>query len=144
MNDQSNTFQSITRTGRSNTAVRYLVGRNGTGRNAEIKTFGPIVKVVTAPIQFREGMPIEQYAFEYKGQIGERFADVTAMVMKETDLRPALNTKPQEYMQRALRILKGREELRLVNTQPLDYATGPLSYTKDPVEKAINAGVVVQ
>lgn len=105
---------SIRRTGRSTSAIRQLVAVSPDGTETVLST--PIEKV-SFGLAFRHGgraVPVEQYAFKVLGKTYERFADAASIVLKrhhvtlEGDL-----SDHQEYVQRAIKILRGEEQLRL-------------------------------
>lgn len=114
------TADRITRTGRATSEFRQLVVHQGDDRRV-LST--PITKLKLAPEEFRHGgkhTPVEQYAFQVRGTTYERFADATAAVMKvhHVELAPNEVLDAQIYVQRAVAILEGRDQLRILSEVP--------------------------
>lgn len=111
----------IARTGSATTPTRKIVVYTGSGKNEirEVLTT-PITKIEWG-LQFRYGAahtPVEQYAFQVGKTVYERFADATAAVLKRHHVKlPVLGTH-QIYVRRALDILAGVDELRVLAELP--------------------------
>lgn len=104
---------SLRRTGNSASKFRQIVVVRENGEEAVLST---AIEKVTLPPAFRHGgsaRPVEQYYFVVKGRAVERFADATAIVMKIHHIEVTGDPEGhQEYVQRAMAIVAGREELR--------------------------------
>lgn len=114
----SMTADAIVRTGRAVDKFRQLVVVQGEGKTAVRRVLStPITKVEWNP-QFRfGGSPrlVEQYCFRVDGKTVERFADAAALVMKKhhVTMGNVEESSLQTYVQRALRIMRGEEALRI-------------------------------
>lgn len=110
----------IRRTGSATSEFRQLIVTQG---EIDRVLSTVIVKLKLGPELFRNGKaanPVEQYAFRVRNTVFERFADATAAVMKihHVELEPNEIIDAQQYVQKAVRILQGKEQLRALQEVP--------------------------
>lgn len=110
----------VRRTGSSKSEFRQLIVTQG--ENERVLST-PIVKIKLAEDEFRFGanaVPMEQYAFQVRNTVYERFADATAAVFKIHHIEIAENelADAQIYVIKAVKILKGEEPIKILKEIP--------------------------
>jgi len=106
----------VRRTGTIDSPVRRIEVGPADDRNGRVLST-PIRKIQWG-VSFRKAggtRPIEQYAFEVDGKTYLRFADATARVLKKHRVRFATLAGHQQYVERALAIIRGDEEFRFAD-----------------------------
>lgn len=116
---------AIRRTGSATSPIRQLIAVQGEGKDAVERVLSTVIEKIEWGFEFRFGgshTPVEQYAFRVRGKTYERFADAAAVVMKIHHIELAENEviEAQIYVQRAVAILKGQDDLRLLTEVPSD------------------------
>jgi len=104
----------VRRTGTIDSPVRRIEVGPADDRQGRVLST-PITKIEWG-VSFRKGggtFPIEQYAFEVDGKAYERFADATARVLTKHRVRFATLAGHQQYVERALAIMRGEETYRI-------------------------------
>lgn len=115
----------IVRTGRATSAIRHLelvTDLDEKGNEFRTKLSTPIEKIEWG-LSFRHGggrVPMEQYAFRVGAKVYERFADATAAVLRRHRVTVSKLEQHQRYVEKALAILAGAEEIRIMQVVPQD------------------------
>lgn len=117
---------TIRRTGTASSPTRFIVTIQGSGKDAVRTTLSTPITKVKGPEQFRHGgahVPMEQYAFQVGSTTYERFADAAAVVLKRhhVELAQPDASDVQEYVQKAFKIIRGEEKLRILKEVPESY-----------------------
>lgn len=114
----------VRRTGSATSAMRQIVVVQGEGKNAVETVLKTPIEKIEWGTAFRNGashVPIEQYAFRVGVKTVERFADATALVLKRHNVTVAgVLEDHQAYVQKAIAILNGTEELKLLSEVPTE------------------------
>lgn len=116
----------IIRTGNINSPFRQLIAVIGEGRTRTEIVLSPRINKVEWGLQFRHGSartPVEQYAYEVNGVVFERFADAASVVMNLNGVKiNSLLGDLQIYVRRALAIIEGRDQIRIITDLPATIA----------------------
>jgi len=116
----------IRRTGNAQSPSRFIEVIQGSGKNAVREVLSTPITKIKGPEAFRFGAahtPVEQYGFQVGAKTVERFADAAALVLRKHQVRLALPNDEgvQEYVQRAFRIIEGKEKLRILKDVPAGF-----------------------